>query len=328
MLTKEEIKKYLSAFRNKRVMVIGDASIDRIVRGKVKRVSPDAPVPLLRVEQDISHVGGIGKVIKNIYELGGEVDLLTCIGNDYEGKFFLKEIKKYNIGTKGVFQFPILTPTIIRFKTKQQQLLRVEKDYNIPDNLLKEVKNKLLTFMNERLSRCDAVLILDYGIGLLTPFLITQIIEIVKDQGKMLIVRPEAGKEYLYNNVDLVSMNRNEASRATKIENVNETSMRIIGKKILHELSSKSVFIPWIEGDSYYFQDEKVSKIPSLFNHPAKHTSNIGSATLAAISLMLASEFSLEKSALMGHFSGSIAALRNCVDKKDFLEVLDNGTFC
>src|SRR5271157_4625692 len=97
-----EASDYFPQVRNKRVLIIGDAMVDKYTSGTANRISPDAPVPVLDIEENQMFIGAVGLVVKYVQSLGGVVDLCTVVGPDFEGEFFSRELQNLNIGLKGV----------------------------------------------------------------------------------------------------------------------------------------------------------------------------------------------------------------------------------
>ncbi|MFX1259941.1 MAG: PfkB family carbohydrate kinase, partial [Promethearchaeota archaeon] len=123
----DEIKKW----NNKKVLVIGEALIDKYIVGLANRISPDAPVPNIKVEENLSYLGAIGLVLKYIKSLGGIPEVCTIVGNDFEGDFFLKKVKELKIDSSGILiDENINTPQITRIKAMNQHLIRLETDYS------------------------------------------------------------------------------------------------------------------------------------------------------------------------------------------------------
>ncbi len=183
-MSEKEFETYFAQFRNKRIMLIGDAIIDHYIYGNVTKISPDAPVPLMDVQREEVRLGSIATTIQYILKLGGDVELVTSVGKDYEGEHFLKLIREFNLGMKGVFQFGTTTPKITRILSQSQQsqqILRMEKRYTIDQTEMQQLNIAMEKFIEERIERCDMILILDYNLGLLNPILLSQVLAIAKN---------------------------------------------------------------------------------------------------------------------------------------------------
>lgn len=322
----EARKQYVKAFRNKRILLIGDAVIDQYLYGTTSRMSPDAPVPLIDVNQEQHSIGAFKTVVEYIIALGGIIEPITYVGNDFEGQYILKELGDLKVSLKGVKQIDGATPKITRIIAQNQQLLRLETKL-----IQTKAQNQILTkeieeFIQTGIEKCDAIVILDYNMGTLNSILISQILTQANEAQKRIIVRPEDSKYYLYHNVHLVVMNRPIASKAIGVQPMNETSIRIMGNKILNELHAEGVYIPWIEGDSYYFQQNGVQMIPSLLKIPPVNVTQIGSALVAVAGLMEATGGSLPDVAHIAHYAGSLVAANHPLTNTSLESVITHGT--
>jgi len=258
----------------------------------------------------------------------GDCEVVSCVGADYEGQLVTKTFKDLNLTTNGIIQLGPFTPRITRIMSQGHQVLRMEKRYTLTSESMKMLNTQLESYLIDRIDRCDAILILDYDLGLLNPILISQILNIARQHEKRVIVRPEERKYYLYQQPFLIEMNRSIASSATGVQPLNETCMRIMGTKIINEVHSQGVFIPWIEGDSYYFQRDDVKILPSLLKHRPNSFSQIGSATMALCALMATTSAPLFDCIQVAHYAGSFAALQknqHLFTFKDFKQVIETG---
>jgi len=301
---------YIPEFRNKRILIIGDAIIDNFIHGTTNKISPDAPVPLVDVTNEYFYIGALGRVIGYTLKMGGAVDVISCIGNDFEGEFIIKKMEDLNLDHHGILKLDTFTPKISRIISRDQQLLRIEKRYSLTQEEIKQLNQFVLDYMDESLKKADAVAILDYNLGFLNPLLISQIVAKIKEHQIPLVVRPEAGKYSYYTGADILYMNQNVASSATGIQPLNETCMRIMGLKLLNEIRSSVVFIPWVEGDSYYYENNNFHKVASLMKYRAISYWGVGSASMSALALMCAIRAPKIDAIHLAHYAGSLAAFK------------------
>ena len=302
------IENVLKQFKDKRIMLIGDTIIDHYIDGNTTKISPDAPVPLLDIIFEKYKIGSFAKVIKYIQNFGGKLELISRIGDDMEGQLFFTEMESFNLDLSGIFQVGKVTPKITRIYSQGNQMLRIEKQEKLKRDEIYKLNKLIENHLKDRIENCDVILLLDYDLGLLNPILITQLLAIAKEFNKKIIVRPESQKYIYYHDTYLLVMNRRIASIATSINPINETSIRIMGNKLLNELHSEGIFIPWIEEDSYLFVNDNVTIYPSLLKTHEKKYSNVGSATSAILALMTACNEPIEKSIEVAHYAGSLAA--------------------
>ncbi|MHA1728380.1 MAG: D-glycero-beta-D-manno-heptose-7-phosphate kinase, partial [Promethearchaeota archaeon] len=134
----DELMKYFDVFKNKRILIIGDAIIDHYIYGSTTKLSPDAPVPLVDVSEEKHFIGSLGRVIEYVLKMNAWVDVVSCVGKDFEGQMFLEKMEDLKIKTDGIVQFGSFTPKISRIISREQQLLRIEKKYNLNRKSIKE----------------------------------------------------------------------------------------------------------------------------------------------------------------------------------------------
>lgn len=294
-------------FKNRKVLIIGEASIDKYIVGSANRISPDAPVPNIKIEENLSYIGGVGLALQFIKSLGGIPEVCTIVGNDFEGDFFLKKIKELNIDNSGIIiDENINTPQITRIRAMNQQILRLETDYStdISESLINEYFNIIET----RSSDLESIIILNYGIGgLFTDIFIQKLLNKLKETYKdiPIIARPDLSNYYIYEDIDLIKINLQKALQAFSIDCCNETSISIVGNKILNSTKCKNVLLNYLDSDSYLISkgSEKLSIFRARIQEPVRSYVSVGSVIMAILSLSYASGISVSegvKIALLG----------------------------
>lgn len=284
----------IKEWKQKKVLIIGEALVDKYIFGYADRISPDAPVPNVKIERSETYIGAIGLVLQYIKSLGGIPEVFTVIGNDFEGDFFLKYIKELNIDPSGIIvDESINTPQITRIKALNQQILRLETDYTneISENIIEKFYDKIET----RSRDIDSILVLDYGTGgLFKDIFIQNLLSRLKECyiNIPILARPTISNYYLYEDVDLIKMNLQKALETFSIDCCNETSIIIAGKRILNSSKCKNVLLNYLELDSYLFYKnfEKVEKIKPILQQPARSYVAVGSVIMATLGLSFASK--------------------------------------
>ena len=294
--------------KGRRVLVLGDMIFDKRVEGRVTKISPEAPVPMVEVESESYFLGGAANIIKNLHALGAEAAIATVTGDDPEGVYLAQEIEKIGIDTLGVFKDKKrITTMVSRILTPDgYQLLRLERAEN--KEIDHEMAMKLTDYIKGAINASDVLLIADYGRGTVTQELIGNVVNIAKGQGKKVVVNPKKENFLYYEGVDVIRTNRREASHATGVSAINETSIRIMGQKILTSLRCGAVLITWIEEGFHLFErDEKVTFIPPLVKLPVDVT-GVGDTVTCALALGLAAGATLGDSARLANYAGAIVA--------------------
>jgi len=309
----DEIQKW----SDKKILIIGEASIDKYIVGYADRISPDAPVPNIKIEENLEYLGGIGLVTKFIKSLGGVPDVCSIVGDDYEGNFFINRTKELGIDTSGiVLDKTMNTPQITRVKARGQHLIRLEKDYEL--NISKDTINRYFDNITTRSSDIDSILLLDYGIGELhqDSFIHSLLSKLKETYDVPIIARPNVNNHYLYERVELIRMNLQKALLSCSIECCNDTSVSIVGKRILNASHSKNVLLNNIQSDSYLFQskNEQFTKYPSTLDTPVRSYVAVGSVIMAILGLSYAAGISVSESVELALQGATLSSILPPVD--------------
>ena len=190
--------------------------LDKYIWGKVKRISPEAPVQIVNVDRETYVPGGAANVAANIASLGASAFMVSIVGNDSARDILVAEMKKRNVNTDGVF-VDSSKPTIqkVRIIGHNQQLLRIdyEKD-NYVDN---SVEEDIIGFVKNNLDEIDAVILSDYAKGVVTERVAKKVIDAANSHGKIIVIDPKPRHKAYYKNVTLITPNNTEASEMTGI---------------------------------------------------------------------------------------------------------------
>ncbi|MBD3425774.1 MAG: D-glycero-beta-D-manno-heptose-7-phosphate kinase [Candidatus Omnitrophica bacterium] len=240
-------------FSDKKVMVLGDLLLDRYVYGKVSRISPEAPIPVLLVDrEDDYRPGGGCNVSNNLAKLGAEVYLVGVIGMDSEdGEFkrtekLKKLLREENINIDGVFEDPerqtiMKTRVMAHHHPHHQQIVRVDREdvHEISDAF----RDKIKGYIEKNIGRMDALIIEDYGKGLITKSLLGDIIDIARKNKVMVSVDPKENHFDLYRNVSVITPNRDEAGKAAGLVLDDIGKIKQGGSKLLDLTAAEVVLI-------------------------------------------------------------------------------------
>lgn len=187
-----------------RVLVVGDVMLDRYWFGEVSRISPEAPVPVVKVERSEERLGGAANVARNVAALGATATLLSVVGTDEAGQILQRLLAAEGIDASLHPDPDLLTTVKLRVIGRQQQLVRVDFE-NWPAHEV--LRTKLLEF-SQRLPDCDVVILSDYGKGGLTH--ITEMIRLARAAGKRVLVDPKGDDYTRYTGATMVTPNRAE----------------------------------------------------------------------------------------------------------------------
>ena len=206
-----EINQIFGQFAQMEVVVIGDSMIDSYLWGKVDRVSPEAPVPVVSVIKRENRLGGAGNVSLNIKELGATPYLFTVIGNDDKGKKFKKILGKEGLSTEGIFEDPTRPTTVkSRIISKGQHIVRVDEESS--ENINISLENRIVTAIKKLLEnkKIDFIIFVDYDKGLITSNLFDKVNDIAIKKGIPTAVDPKKRNFKNFKNVSLFKPNFKE----------------------------------------------------------------------------------------------------------------------
>ena len=278
------LEEILKQFKKQRILVVGDLMLDRFVWGKVSRISPEAPVPIVKMERESFSPGGAGNVAANITSLGAGAKIIGVIGDDSEGRV-LKEILK-NRQIKGPFLIDSSRPTITKTRiiATNQQLLRLDREEEYP--LSRQCEKKIEKYLRENIRNASALLISDYGKGTITPFLLKKSIFLAKRYKKIITVDPKVEHFSLYREVSLLTPNRQEAALGIKEpQPKTQKEVTALGRKIKEKLKPQYLLITQGEEGMTIFEKERIAHIPAktreVFDVTGAGDTVIGVATLA-----------------------------------------------
>jgi D-beta-D-heptose 7-phosphate kinase/D-beta-D-heptose 1-phosphate adenosyltransferase len=174
-----ELAHLISTFASKRILVAGDLMLDEFVWGRVSRISPEAPVPVVEVVSESAYPGGAANVARNLREFTAHADLLGVIGNDRAGERLIGLLDDRGIGTSGVLRTAD-EQTIVKTRViaRQQQIVRVDRDSRA--SMTVEKLARVRTLLEERIAATDAIIFADYGKGFLTQEVVDLIASIAR----------------------------------------------------------------------------------------------------------------------------------------------------
>jgi len=207
----------ISSFKGKRIAVIGDVILDQHIQGEVYRISPEAPVPVVLQQGEATFSpGGAANVAQNLRSLGAHVLLVGKIGPDADGKMFLRRLRHGRISTSGIIVDKNV-PTIVktRIMARHQQVLRLDKE-KVNAGHDEKFLARVLRFLKKHVNSLDAIIISDYGKGMVCPELIEEIRSLALKKKKILTVDPKVEHFGYYRKVTGITPNKQETENAIR----------------------------------------------------------------------------------------------------------------
>jgi D-beta-D-heptose 7-phosphate kinase/D-beta-D-heptose 1-phosphate adenosyltransferase len=300
------LKKVLS-LKNKSILVVGDTMVDRFIWGKVSRISPEAPVPVVEVKSETETLGGAGNVASNITSLGAKAYIITVIGDDLNGLHMKEMLEDKKINTNYIVvdkQRPTTLKT--RIIASNQQVVRVDKE--IKGAFSGKTEENILKSIEEVMKEVDGVIISDYAKGIVTDKVLKKIITIAKKKKIPVTVDPKVENFKKYKHITCMTPNTKEAIEGMNAQHQGiktDADIATLGKKILKLLQSDSVLITRGEKGMTVIEKNKITHIPTRAKEVYDVT-GAGDTVIATMTLALAAKWKLVEAAEIANFAAGV----------------------
>jgi D-glycero-beta-D-manno-heptose-7-phosphate kinase len=296
-----------SQFGPVHVLVVGDFMLDTYTTGKVKRISPEAPVSILHVQKEESRPGGAGNVVLNLISLGAKVIAVGRVGFDTAGEELRSALEEEGANTEALLiQKGFRTPVKNRLIADAQQVLRVDTETIslIPEHLEQAIAEKI----PQLLDQVQIVAISDYGKGFLSPSLLTYLIEAARSKKIPIIVDPKGNDFLRYRGATVIKPNLGEAYAAAKLPP--EMPLEMAAKAILKMVQVEMLLVTRSEeGISLFHKNGESFDFP-VRSKEVKDVTGAGDTVLAIISFALANGLDIKYAAQMANIAAGIAIER------------------
>ena len=241
MSERSELASLVESFGGARVLCVGDAILDHFRHGAVERISPEAPVPVLKLDADEkAQLGGGGNVVRNLVSLGVQVQFVTVIGAadtgnaDHAGKEILRLLDSYKIGTDEILlDRDRRTSAKTRYFASGQQILRTDSETPLP--LAEKIHRQLINKAKAAMADCAVVILSDYGKGVLDDGVALELIKAARKQGKQVIVDPKDRDYRRYGGANLLTPNRKELAGASHLPVDTEKQVAAAARMLIDE---------------------------------------------------------------------------------------------
>ena len=295
----------IDRFASCRILVVGDLVMDEYLWGLVERISPEAPVPVVEVKEESLMLGGAGNVLNNIISLGGNVLLCGVIGNDPMGRELTRKLRELSSPIDGLVVEDGRPTTIkTRIVAHSQQVVRVDREERKPVND-KSIERILATIEGE-IPESDAIVVADYGKGVVTKSLMDGIRSLSQNSRIILAVDPTARNVKYYTDVTLITPNNYEAQQMSGIQIDDDQSLMRAGTHLLEELGCKVVLIT--QGDrgmTLFENDGQPTHIPTVARK-VFDVSGAGDTVIATFTLALAAGLKPGQAATLANLAAGI----------------------
>jgi rfaE bifunctional protein kinase chain/domain len=307
--SKGQLLENLAKLEGRKILVVGDVGLDEYLSGDVKRISPEAPVPVIDVKAREYRVGLAANVAQNIHSLGGVSLLVGLVGNDSAAKDLGSLLK-----TNGVSEQNLVTdgsrPTTRKVRVMSGQHHMVRIDFEERKFLDAAIEAQLIKKIEGLLPSLDGVILQDYGKGVLSENLCQKLIQLSKQAGKPVLIDPHRTTPVrYYRGADLIKPNRDEAFilSGLNIDDAREKADTIIevGEAITKQTGAKSLVITSGREGVYLFSNGAVTRVPTT-PRQVYDVTGAGDTYLAALALGWLSGFSLPQSAVLANAAAGV----------------------
>lgn len=303
----EKLSGTFSQLISSKILVIGDLILDSYTIGKAKRISPEAPVPVLEVIKEEERAGGAGNVALNLASLSADVVLVGRMGNDRGGESLKKSLKDEGILSLGLFvEESYKTPVKIRVIADNQQLLRIDHEEIIP--ISKKLEQEIIAVLPSLLEGVALVAISDYGKGFLSPSLLQAVIALAKQRKIPVVADPKGIHFEKYKGVSILKPNVAEAYAAANM--LRDTPIEEVSLKLLQITEAETLMITRAEAGISLFHRNGTVEHFAVRPHEVKDVTGAGDTVLAMLVVALASGLGLASAAKLCNVAAGIAIER------------------
>ncbi len=287
------------------VLCVGDLMLDRFVHGSVDRISPEAPIPILQINNEISMPGGAGNVVRNLVALGASVRFITALGNDSAGNELSILLNSYEkVDPLLIVDTERTTSIKTRYLADNQQILRADQEST--EALSKEFSETLLIEARRALKESDLVILSDYGKGVLSPHLIQGVITAAHEANKLAIVDPKGNNYVYYQGADLITPNLSELEGATRLPVRTDEEVIAAAQKLIENYNIAAVLATRSkDGMTLVTKSGYVANL-SAEAREVFDVSGAGDTVVATLGAALCVENKLEKAAKLANITAGI----------------------
>ena len=284
-------------FTKHTILVVGDVMLDKYVYGSVSRISPEAPIPVLKINKNVSKLGGAANVAKNLVDLGAKVILTSVVNNDPAGVELMNILDENGIEGSMIIDPDRPTTIKTRFMSDGHHLLRIDEEITKPVSY--DTATRIVDDIKSLLTRVDVVILSDYNKGVLSENAIERIIEAA--QGKIIIVDPKKSTFYPYKGCTVITPNEKELFWATGVDD-----LTVAAEKALQQSDADSILLTRSEKGMALFRKGKEPLIIPALAKSVVDVCGAGDTVVATLAACLAAGETLEDSAVTANQAAAI----------------------
>jgi D-beta-D-heptose 7-phosphate kinase/D-beta-D-heptose 1-phosphate adenosyltransferase len=307
-MNRTRIQELLQRFTNVPVTVIGDLILDQFIWGRVERISPEAPVPVIEITRETIHLGGAANVAANLVALGARPVLIGVIGQDQAGLTLRNELERMGMDTGGVVIDQARATTVkTRIIAHHQQVCRADRECR--DAVVGAVLDQLLAAASRAIQKTVGTVISDYAKGVLMSGFLGTVIGESRSKNKFVAVDPKVDDFTVYRGASVITPNKKEAERAAGISITSEESLIAAGRRLLERTGAEHILITRGEEGMTLVEPQRYLHLPTAAREVFDVT-GAGDTVIATLSAALGAGADVQEAAYLANHAAGVVVGR------------------
>lgn len=294
---------------NVRILVLGDLMLDRYLWGNVDRISPEAPVPVVQVHKETSSPGGAANVAANVSALGAKAVLMGVVGDDSFAELFRKNLTSYKIQSSHLVVDSNRSTTVkSRIVAHSQQVVRIDRE--VTDEIEDRVVDEIMEKAKRQMAKVDGIIISDYGKGVITYGLLTELITMANRAGKFIAVDPKEVHLKNYRDVSVITPNHHEAGFVSGRRITSDRILDEVGWDLMDLLNLESLLITLGEKGMTLFEKGRIRTDIPVEAKTVYDVTGAGDTVVAALTVARLAGATMQEAAFISNVAAGLAVAR------------------
>ncbi len=307
-ISNQKLDLFFKNIREKKIVILGDLMLDRYIEGTVHRISPEAPVPVVEVENEYQRLGGAANVVYNIRSLGAIPLPVGVVGADNAGNEIINQLNRLGVPVDYVIS-DADRPTVVKTRIIANGQHVVRADWESKKEIPRAIERRIKEIIASALKEAEALIIEDYNKGLLTKPLINDVIHIARQQSKIVTVDPKFDNFFEYKYSTVFKPNRKEVESALGIRIRNENKLQEACQKLSRKLNSDYILITLGEQGMCLFEKGGRFARVSTRARQVHDVSGAGDTVISTLTLGLIADFNITEAVTLANYAaGAVCA--------------------